>query len=177
MKCCYLISFILFCIFVSSSLSNQYIQPIISRANWGVVFHQTAKVLNGVSVYYHTFVIPAPNLPTLRLERLQCDDEEIKDFMYCEAANHLIEGIQLDAQRKINQANTRLTAAMNLVPNIDDVQITPGGNGPRTRRKKRSVTAGASQLLSKSSFGFFESVLESQRCYIRMVGSSNPIPS
>lgn len=79
---------------------------VISRANWGALFHQTSHIINGASIYAHTFAIPLPEFPELNLGTVPCEsDSDVHQFIHCAAANDLLSVVKKNSQEKIDRAN------------------------------------------------------------------------
>ncbi|ELT95157.1 hypothetical protein CAPTEDRAFT_187486 [Capitella teleta] len=115
---------------------------IISRMNWGVVFHETANVLNGASVYYHTFAIPTPRFPELNLPRINCGNQSIvAQFIYCDAANELLDAVRQSGQDKIRHANTRLRTALDVLPDFNRAMMMMAGKRRRNKRDDNDITS------------------------------------
>ena len=111
---------------------------VVHRLNWGVVFRRTNSILNGASIYYHTFGFPIPSVPQLALKELNCPNLTNAKMINCDAANDLILITSRVLNEKIRALNERIQAVSRVIPSVSE-QFS----GKRKRREARQRRAGS----------------------------------
>ena len=114
---------------------------VVHRLNWGVVFRRTNSILNGASIYYHTFGFPIPSVPQLALKELNCLNLTNANLINCDAANDLILITGRVLNEKIRALNERIEAVSRVIPSVSE-QFDGNRKKREAGRQRRAVVGG-----------------------------------
>jgi len=117
---------------VNMQLQNALLNmpKLVIKKNYGVVLRRVGGILNGVSMYPHTFGIPMPLLNYSYLQNITCNSEAAK-LAHCGAVNEMITEINRESEKAFQDIGDDVRRTLAAIPALKTTR--------RVTRRKRSV--------------------------------------
>lgn len=127
-----------FTIGVTRAQNIENADNLVVASNYGVVFTPVDRVINGASMYPHTFQVELPELSYEPLRQIACDTPELQ-LIQCEAINDMVSRLNEDVQPMFEHLKTRFEYAISAVNTIGDVETKDPVPVVRSRRQSNST--------------------------------------